>query len=609
MKRTLSLLGAALCLLPAWAQAVTCQNNIPPSNPDSIYTNHGNGTVTDTRTGLMWKQCVEGLSGANCSTGSATPMTWAAALGAAATNNAANSGAGFANHTDWRLPNLKELRSLVEECKTNPSINDTVFPGTPASDVWSGSPSAYDSYYAWNVYFNSGVAYYDYRNGNYRVRLVRAGQSFAPLPALSAVALQGTPTANSAHFAGTSSLAGQGHWVVVPAGSAAPTAAQTKAGSSYGGVTVAGSGNTAMVLNTPQTFVASGLTASTGYDFYLVVESGGQLSAPPQKVNFSTATAPVAVNGACGSAHSAASATAPAANLCSAGTATVVTGSSGAWGWSCNGSGGGSSATCSAPYASQSLSIGASPASMLVGATSTITASSKVGLAVTLTGNANCSVSGTTATGTAAGTCTVTASQAGTGDAGASRYLAAVSVTTLITINALPSGATLVLPEGPLVGQPLVVAPPSNGWVLDSASTQTVASIGTPLPNGVSMPHGLVNLRLVGGASGTSTSVVLTYPQVLPAGARYYKYGRTATNPQPHWYEYPGAAISGNTITLTLTDGADGDDDRIANSTIVDPGGPAWMGAASIPTLGEWALALLAGVLGLVTMGALRRRS
>lgn len=48
---------------------------------------------------------------------------------------------------------------------------------------------------------------------------------------------------------------------------------------------------------------------------------------------------------------------------------------------------------------------------------------------------------------------------------------------------------------------------------------------------------------------------VVTYPNALPAGTQYYKYGPTTSDPNPYWYKFDGAAISGNTITLTLTDG------------------------------------------------------
>jgi hypothetical protein len=58
----------------------------------------------------------------------------------------------------------------------------------------------------------------------------------------------------------------------------------------------------------------------------------------------------VPINGACGSANGVPVSSAPSQNLCSAGTASAVTGA-GPWNWSCNGSGGGTNASCSAPKA------------------------------------------------------------------------------------------------------------------------------------------------------------------------------------------------------------------------------------------------------------------
>lgn len=174
---------AALCLLPVWAQAVTCQNGIPASNPDSIYTVHGDGTVTDTRTGLMWKQCREGYDGASCTADASTILfKWGAALTHA-------EGHIFAGHSDWRLPNQKELESLLEECRTSPAINDGIFPNEPTSSslgllVWSGSPVVGSSN-AWSLDFNNGDIYGVGRDYGSHVRLVRDGQSSAPLPSLS----------------------------------------------------------------------------------------------------------------------------------------------------------------------------------------------------------------------------------------------------------------------------------------------------------------------------------------------------------------------------------------------------------------------------------------
>lgn len=164
-------LVAALTLAAPAVQAVTCVNNLPPGNPDAIYQVHGNGTVTDTRTGLTWKRCAEGQSwnGSTC-TGSASRHTWANALALAEAST-------FAGHGDWRLPSLKELRSLVEECRYNPAINDTVFPNTLSSpNFWSGSPYAPHSGSAWYVDFYRGTANNYGRSNTFSVRLVRGGQ-------------------------------------------------------------------------------------------------------------------------------------------------------------------------------------------------------------------------------------------------------------------------------------------------------------------------------------------------------------------------------------------------------------------------------------------------
>ncbi len=173
----------------------------------------------------------------------------------------------------------------------------------------------------------------------------------------------------------------------------------------------------------------------------------------------------------------------------------------------------------------------------------------------------------------------------------------------------------LPLPEGTQSGQTLHVAAMGGEWYFDEANTRTHtgASVGEALPAGATLPHGVVSLRLIGGTPGSSATVVLTYPEALPAGTRYYKYGPTAANPAAHWYEYPHAAINGNTITLTLTDGGAGDSDLEANGVIVDPGGPAQVAddvapdVTPIPTLSQWATLLLAGLMGLLAFGRLRR--
>ncbi len=148
-------------------------------------------------------------------------------------------------------------------------------------------------------------------------------------------------------------------------------------------------------------------------------------------------------------------------------------------------------------------------------------------------------------------------------------------------------------------------------WAFDAAQAVAV-SPAAAAPSGLSFPFGVVSLQLTGGQPGQSATVEMTYPQALPANAKYYKFGKTADNNQDHWYAYPNATISGNKVVLTLTDGQTGDDDLLANGVIRDPGGVAVLAddpgnpgtpgatATPVPTLGHAALALLSGGMGLL---------
>ncbi|MCI5219362.1 MAG: DUF1566 domain-containing protein [Candidatus Electrothrix sp. LOE2] len=165
-----------ICLLSAAAVHAeqTCQpDSIPASTPDSRLVDNGNGTITDLKTGLMWKQCLEGVSGNLCETGSPSSFTWQEAL---QQPGVVNNAGGFAGYTDWRLPNIRELDTLVEEQCYDPAINLNRFPNTPSSGVWSGSPNAGYSDGAWLVNFNGGSSGYGGRVNYDAVRLVRGGQ-------------------------------------------------------------------------------------------------------------------------------------------------------------------------------------------------------------------------------------------------------------------------------------------------------------------------------------------------------------------------------------------------------------------------------------------------
>ncbi len=164
---------------PAYSQ--TCNDNILASTPDSAFSVNNDGTVTHTGTGLMWKVCSEGQTWDNGSCLSApTTYDWQQALQEPATLNVSG---GYAGHTDWRVPNIKELMSILEVKCSNPPINENIFAATPASPYWSSSLKT-DGFstnlnYAWVIDLRSGLNLLDARSRgtNFPVlRLVRNSQ-------------------------------------------------------------------------------------------------------------------------------------------------------------------------------------------------------------------------------------------------------------------------------------------------------------------------------------------------------------------------------------------------------------------------------------------------
>jgi hypothetical protein len=118
------------------------------------YTDNADGTVTDNRTGLAWEKKTD----ANVD----TLYTWQDALAYVAGLNAMNGGVGFAGHNDWRLPNIKELVSIVDYGRSAPSI-DPIFGPTAGklNFVLYWSSTSWAAYLpesnAWAVNFRDGL--------------------------------------------------------------------------------------------------------------------------------------------------------------------------------------------------------------------------------------------------------------------------------------------------------------------------------------------------------------------------------------------------------------------------------------------------------------------
>ena len=98
------------------------------------FANNGNGTITDTTTGLMWQQQDDGIT-----------KTWENAIKYC-------ESLSLAGYDDWRLPNIKELSSIVDTSTYNPAADITYFPMdmTTTTNRW------------WSSTYNPGDAHYQY---------------------------------------------------------------------------------------------------------------------------------------------------------------------------------------------------------------------------------------------------------------------------------------------------------------------------------------------------------------------------------------------------------------------------------------------------------------
>ncbi len=155
--------------------------------PGGRYINHGDQTITDTQTGLMWeKKDAGGYSGATCLTephGVRSSCTWNQAMDDwldllnGWCESCAGKG-GFGGYTDWRLPTLAELLAILDTSRI--PVIDPAFGVTNEGYYWSDLSSDLTddpvrSPTAACVNFSNG-SLAEIRTGNpLRVRAVRGG--------------------------------------------------------------------------------------------------------------------------------------------------------------------------------------------------------------------------------------------------------------------------------------------------------------------------------------------------------------------------------------------------------------------------------------------------
>lgn len=116
---------------------------------ENDFVDNGDGTIVDLSTGLMWQKSDSGKG-----------VDWEEALLMAQNSE-------FAGYSDWRLPNVKELQSIVDYSGVYPAIDQNFFDITDKDSYFWSSTSAYFSkygsveqekkYWAWYVAFGYAV--------------------------------------------------------------------------------------------------------------------------------------------------------------------------------------------------------------------------------------------------------------------------------------------------------------------------------------------------------------------------------------------------------------------------------------------------------------------
>ena len=126
--------------------------------PDPRFVDHGNGTVTDKVTGLMWTKNAQQIIGKH---------KWHDAIELC-------NGLDFGGYQNWRLPNVREMLSLVDYGSHSPALpqNHPFDNVKPSEFFWSSTTASKHEAQAWIVGLLNGSVH---RKG-------KAGQTFSAWP-------------------------------------------------------------------------------------------------------------------------------------------------------------------------------------------------------------------------------------------------------------------------------------------------------------------------------------------------------------------------------------------------------------------------------------------
>jgi hypothetical protein len=118
------------------------------ASPSPRFTDNGNGTVTDNLTKLIWMKNANAIGS----------VLWSQALTIANSLKSGQYGLTDGSQVgDWRLPNVKELASLLDYGKYNPALPaGHPFLGVQSDIYWTSSIAASNTSTAWTIDFYAG---------------------------------------------------------------------------------------------------------------------------------------------------------------------------------------------------------------------------------------------------------------------------------------------------------------------------------------------------------------------------------------------------------------------------------------------------------------------
>lgn len=150
-----TLLAVGVTSLPSFAgEIVQCNvrnTQTAATTPAGDFEFHSDGTLTHKRTGLMWTRCLVGQTYSN---GQCFGNPQSAAFDVALTYAEESN---FAGYTDWRLPNIKEAMSIIEQQCARPAINLSVFPSMLTTDRLVTSTTRHGDYRTVRLHTEAGA--------------------------------------------------------------------------------------------------------------------------------------------------------------------------------------------------------------------------------------------------------------------------------------------------------------------------------------------------------------------------------------------------------------------------------------------------------------------